>query len=245
MSERITDPHDPVTAADSRPAPTVDRFGIADFLVREPTLVDALNRLTGLAAQRVLGADAVGLTLIARGRYVTRAVTDPLPTQVDPLQYAHGGPCVDALAAPAAVEYTADLGDETRWGQFPSLAVSRTGVRSILSLGVAVGTEKPLASLNFYARRPFAFEAGALEEVRTVGAEAAWALALLREREGRRGAEWALESNRRIGMAIGMLMVRRGLSQEAALALLRARSQAENRKLRDLADDVLASGDER
>ena len=49
----------------------------------------------------------------------------------------------------------------------------------------------------------------------------------------------ALVSNRRIGMAMGILMRDRNVDEDQAFAYLRRVSQDSNRKLRDVADDVI------
>lgn len=54
--------------------------------------------------------------------------------------------------------------------------------------------------------------------------------------------ETALATNRRIGIAIGVVMARHGLTDEQAFELLRAQSQARNTKLRDLAEEVIYTG---
>ncbi|MGH8861485.1 MAG: ANTAR domain-containing protein [Jatrophihabitantaceae bacterium] len=54
--------------------------------------------------------------------------------------------------------------------------------------------------------------------------------------------EIALATNRRIGMAIGVLMTTRQLTDAAAVELLRTASQHRGRKLRDLAEEVLLTG---
>ena len=52
----------------------------------------------------------------------------------------------------------------------------------------------------------------------------------------------ALESNRRIGMAIGILMVTRRLTDEAAFECLRHVSNRRNVKLRLVAEEVIYKG---
>ena len=52
----------------------------------------------------------------------------------------------------------------------------------------------------------------------------------------------ALETNRNIGAAIGILMSQHKINQEQAFNLLRTASQHCNRKLRDLALDVIDTG---
>ncbi len=57
-----------------------------------------------------------------------------------------------------------------------------------------------------------------------------------------RNLELALESNRRIGMAIGVLMARQLLTEDAAFDALRAASQSLTMKLREVAEQVLLTG---
>jgi AmiR/NasT family two-component response regulator len=51
----------------------------------------------------------------------------------------------------------------------------------------------------------------------------------------------ALKSSRTIGAAIGIIMASRRLGEAEAFEVLRAVSQNSNRKLRDLAADLVAS----
>ena len=52
----------------------------------------------------------------------------------------------------------------------------------------------------------------------------------------------AQRSNRRIGMAIGILMARHGLTEEQAFTALRHVSSHRNIRLRDLAEEVVYTG---
>lgn len=56
------------------------------------------------------------------------------------------------------------------------------------------------------------------------------------------GLEVALETNRRIGAAMGVLMALRRVTPNEAFDLLRVASQTSNRKLHEVADDVLHTG---
>jgi hypothetical protein len=56
------------------------------------------------------------------------------------------------------------------------------------------------------------------------------------------GLRAAITSNREIGIAVGILMSQRKITKEQAFDLLRVASQQSNRKLRDLADDVVFTG---
>ena len=55
--------------------------------------------------------------------------------------------------------------------------------------------------------------------------------------------ERALTSSRRIGAAIGVLMYRHKVTIDQAFELLRVASQVTHRKLRDVAEDVLTTGE--
>jgi AmiR/NasT family two-component response regulator len=54
--------------------------------------------------------------------------------------------------------------------------------------------------------------------------------------------ERALSSNRRIGIAVGILMCQRQLTPDQAVALLKTHSQHHNVKVRDLAEKVIGNG---
>ena len=51
-----------------------------------------------------------------------------------------------------------------------------------------------------------------------------------------------MATNRRIGIAIGVVMARYGRTDEQAFELLREQSQVRNKKLRDLAEEVVYTG---
>ncbi len=52
----------------------------------------------------------------------------------------------------------------------------------------------------------------------------------------------ALSTARRIGAAIGIVMANRKLTEKAAFEFIGRLSQERNRKLRDLADDIILTG---
>jgi len=54
--------------------------------------------------------------------------------------------------------------------------------------------------------------------------------------------ERALASNRRIGMAVGILMCRSQLTEDQAIAVLKTHSQHRNVKVRALAETVIYTG---
>ena len=66
--------------------------------------------------------------------------------------------------------------------------------------------------------------------------------ALASERSRTHNLESALDSNREIGMAMGIIMARLGCTREDAFDRLRQASQDGNRKLRDIAAEVVLTG---
>jgi AmiR/NasT family two-component response regulator len=55
--------------------------------------------------------------------------------------------------------------------------------------------------------------------------------------------EQALQTNRRIGQAIGIIMARNLITEDEAFRLLRETSQRSHRKLREVADAVVETGE--
>ncbi|HET6817376.1 MAG TPA: ANTAR domain-containing protein [Mycobacteriales bacterium] len=73
--------------------------------------------------------------------------------------------------------------------------------------------------------------AGALKREREVAAELRQQLATLRE---------AVESNRMIGSAVGLLMAEAGVGPDEAFEMLRDQSARQHRKMREIAQDLIA-----
>ena len=98
------------------------------------------------------------------------------------------------------------------------------------------------AALNLYADRPGAFHPDAVDTA-TIFAALASSLVALNEAEDQAAhLEAALESSRSIGMALGVLMSARKVTQEQAFTLLRMASQQLHRKLRSVAAEVVETG---
>ena len=99
-----------------------------------------------------------------------------------------------------------------------------------------------IAGLNIYAHAPSAFD----EHARAIGLVLATHGGLLMNAilasDRARNLERALVTNREIGVAIGVLMHEHRLTQAQAFDVLRAASQDSNRKLADIALDVVETG---
>ncbi len=215
--------------------------GVARALEAEPTVEATLQRIVEVARLIVPGCHHAGITLLRRGRPETPAATDDVSAAVDAVQYEAGeGPCLSAIVE-ADVFRTGDLAREARWPRFSRPAVECTGVRSVLAYRLFT-EDDTFGALNLYSRERNAFDHDAVAVGSILTAHAALAFARARERAQISGLEQAVASNRAIGMAIGILMAMRRVGQEEAFDLLRTVSQRTNRRLREIADDVVHTG---
>lgn len=194
------------------------------------------------AADAIPTARAAGLTLIPSGeRPRTLAATDPLVEQVDAIQYDTGeGPCLEAIEDNDLTTAN-DLTTDARWPKFCTQAVADTPVRSMFGVRIFLGGNDR-GALNFYAT-----ETGAFSDLdRGVGAifSTLSSLALQHALEQRRSENLltALESSRQIGMAMGILMSSKLLTPDQAFEQLRRASQHLHRRVRDLAEEVMETG---
>lgn len=194
------------------------------------------------AARGTSHVACAALTTIKPGeRPRTVAGTDRLAYAVDQIQYQTGeGPCLDAADGDDMVRAD-DLTVDARWPHFSPRVVAETPVRSMFAVRLRV--EKDLrAALNFYASEP-----GVLtdDDMAAGVIFASFVSLAVRARQHENEAanlNAALKNSRQIGTAIGILMARGALTSEEAFDRLRVSSQRLNRKLREVAAEVVHTG---
>jgi transcriptional regulator with GAF, ATPase, and Fis domain len=215
---------------------------IARQLYEEETPDKVLDRVTRAALETVEGCDHAAISIVRpHDRIHTVAATDDVPPAVDAIQYEVGqGPCVHAIDEHETYRI-ADLAADERWPSFSRRAAEETGVRSMLSFRLFVGGDT-IGALNLYSRKVGAFDGHARAVGTILSAHAALAIRSVNDKQRAEQLDQALLSNREIGMAMGMLMVHGRMTQEEAFAVLRRASQHLNRKLRDVAADVVETG---
>lgn len=206
---------------------------------------DTLAHVARLAVATIEGCDYAGIFLVDGDSVTTPAHTDPIVAEVDILQHRTGeGPCLDAITQGVTI-YAEDLGDDDRWSHFGPEAAKR-GMRSLLA--VPLLSDGTLGALNLYARYPRAF--GAIDRARglLLAALAALAFTAAKTHEGeeRRAANLhtALTSRELIGQAQGILMERERVTADEAFDILRRASQHLNRKLREVAQALVDTGEQ-
>jgi GAF domain-containing protein len=218
---------------------------------------DRLSQLGDVLA-RLRGADPQQLVIIAGAalpsarhaclsaaapdeRLQTLGCTDPLASDLDARQFAAGeGPCLDVIEHRDLVE-VADLEVDLRWPTFARQAVD-LDVRSVLGVCAPV-SGLGRAALTFYADEPDAFDPADRAVATILGAFVGVALESEQLRQRVANLEIALATNRHIGTAIGIVMARELLTPDQAFDRLRSISQRRRRKLRDVADEVVRTGE--
>jgi GAF domain-containing protein len=207
-------------------------------------VADALDQLVHLAVSTIEGCDYAGIFMAPQGEVFTPFCTHPLVAVVDGLQRSTGqGPCLAALAEGEAF-YASDLDEDDRWQNFGPAAVQK-GVRSLFAVPLLVNGAP--GALNLYAAYPDAF--GVIDRARglllAAMAGLAFSAAQSHEDEERRTASLhaALASREVIGQAQGILMERERVSSDQAFDILRRASQHLNVKLRDIAQNLVDTGE--
>ena len=211
---------------------------VAQSLQQEPDVQATLQGIVDAAQDAVPGAEHVSLSSIVRRREVkTRAATDELPLKVDRAQMETGqGPCLDTLYEQRTARIP-EMAVEERWPDFVARATD-CGVSSMLSLQLFVRGDD-LGVLNLFSSRPNAFG----EESEHVGllfaSHAAIAMSEAQEKEQLRSA---IEFRDLIGQAKGILMERYKIDSDRAFQVLTRASQTRNRKLREIAAELVTRG---
>lgn len=172
--------------------------------------------------------------------------TDRVAGELEEWQLAFGqGPCVDAFAdgGPVLVVDLHSAYYSARWPAFTPAALD-SGARAVFALPMQVGAIR-LGVLDLYRTRPGPLSphelADALAFADTVG------MLLLHEAAGTQPDTADLAWQRddptahqaQVHQATGMILVQLGVSAEAAFARLRAYAYAHDRRLGDVARDVV------
>jgi GAF domain-containing protein len=209
----------------------------------ETGLEQVLQRVAELAKLTVPEVSEVSVTLIqGKGAY-TAAFTGDLALALDERQYESGaGPCLEAAAATATISLP-DLDQEDRWPEYLQVA-RKAGVRSVLSVGLPVH-QSVTGALNLFALKPEAFDDDAVMLTQTFAGYAAVALANAHLYNATttlaQHMQAAMEHRAVIEQAKGIIMGERRCTADEAFRILSKASQKSNRKLREVAEALVAS----
>jgi GAF domain-containing protein len=226
-------------------AEALERLG--RLSLRELSMESLLQTVADLAKSAMPGVTEASVTLIVKDRPTTVASTGKLAIDLDETQYERGqGPCLHAARTGELTEI-ADLRTDPRWPQYTSRAAAH-GTLSSLSVPLVIDEyEQVSGALNLYAQEAEAFDAGDRSVAQAFGPYAAVAAGNLYAYQNARdiadNLQTALESRAVIDQAKGVLMERHKLTAEQAFRVLAQASMSTNRKVRDIAEHLVATGE--
>ena len=211
-------------------------------LVTETDPDGSLGAVARRAVEVIAGAEHAAVSRGRPGKFETVGQTSDVPPCVDQIQYdLDSGPCVDAAEQQRTFR-TGKLGVDSRWPEFGRRAYEEHGIESMLSARLFIEGDDLIAALNIYSSLSDAFDEGDQTVAVLLASHATLAVRGARQSKQIANLERALESNRGIGIAIGVLMSQHKITQEQAFDLLRIASQHTHRKLVDIAAEVAETG---
>jgi hypothetical protein len=191
------------------------------------------------------GVDSVAVTMTSRATpRETLYASDGVAADLAELAITLGeGPDVDALlGGPVLVADLAAAECRSRWPMYAPAAV-KVGGRAAFALPLQVGAVG-LGVLDLYRTEPGELNRGQLADALTL---ADMVCAVLLDGAGRDRLDGVVIEPETAGMhhpevhqATGMIIVQLGVTAEVALVRLRAYAYANDRRLRDVAGDVVA-----
>jgi GAF domain-containing protein len=206
---------------------------------------DLSEGLKGRAeAVRKLVPDLVGLSLAAfeDGMAFTLVASAADVAVLDAVQYATGGPCVEAPKAERVLEHDSDEPDDERQWQTFARASAAAAVAATLTLPVLHGG-KVVGTVNLYAASPGAFD-GLHQDIASIFD--AWAPGAITNADlsfqTRKTSELAAAGARaamRINLAVGMLMEAGSVDADTARAQLEDAAQRAGVAVEELAESLV------
>lgn len=224
------------------------RAGIGDLaglVAGSRSLSESLAEVAGFAVRAIPGADGVGVALFRPAPDDTveaSSASAAFVEEIERIQYVilREGPALSAARERRPV-LSDSLGGEQRWPRFGP-RVGRLGVHSVLALPLVVA-DQVVGAISVYANDKDAFGERAVElgelfaRPAAVAVHNAQVLAHAQVLTARLQA--ALLTRPVIDQAVGLIRGRTGRSAEEALSHLRGISQAEHRKLVDVAQSLV------
>ncbi len=249
MAKLTADNHRPLTSEQVSADDADLQAGLANLagLVADSLgLPELLAEVAAFAVGAIPGADGAGVTLLRGDRpdnmVAALAASAPFVAEIDEIQYVtlHEGPCITAALERRTVR-SGSLGGEKMWPHFGP-RVGRLGVHSVLSLPLLLPNQV-VGAINVYAHDKDVFDEHAAELGELFAKPAAVAVhnaqILADALSLTVQLQTALSTRPVIDQAIGLIRGRTGRSVEEAFTHLREISQAEHRKLADVAQQIV------
>ena len=226
-------------------AEALERLG--SMSLRELSMDSLLQAVADLTKTVMPGRPETSVLLLVRDRPTTVVSTGQLATDLDETQYDRGhGPCLHAARTGDLTEI-ADTRTETRWPDYAGRAAERGNLSSLSVPLMIHEDEQVTGALNIYARKPRAFDEDSRAVATRFGPYAAVAAGNLYAYQSARdladNLQAALETRAVIDQAKGVLIERYALTPDQAFQLLVRASMSTNRKVRDIAVDLVRTGE--
>ena len=217
-------------------------LGIGGAVLEHDALAQLLQRVIVLALHTVGHAHSVSITVPESGGFRTTNAIGEAALPIDHAQYDGGaGPCLEALRT--AQQLQVEIGrDGHGWRQFEETA-KELGVTAVLSTPLVRTPGEAIGALNIYRRDAGRFGDDEMRTAEILGEHATIllgnALDLIGATKVNEELRQALASREIIGEAKGIIMERQSCTRDEAFDILRRASQRQNRKLRDLAEELV------
>lgn len=203
----------------------------------------SVDRMCKKCVVELPGLDGASVAIVTSlPARVTRCASEDSSAQVEELQFALGeGPSIDAFAQgrPVLVSDLAVGSAEVRWPAFAPAAVA-AGALAVFAFPLQIGAIR-VGVLSLWRGQPGGMDN---DELATALVLADATTLLLLAEDHADGAEWqtqiSFDHRAVVHQATGMIMVQLGSTIAAAFARLQAHAYAENRQLREVADDVVS-----
>jgi GAF domain-containing protein len=211
----------------------------------EHSMESILQAVVDLAKTILPGDLEASITLLINDKPTTAVFTGQLARDCDESQYEQGyGPCLHAASTGELTEI-ADMQAETRWRDYVQQAAER-GALSSLSVPLPI-SEGVSGALNIYAREPNTSDADSRSAAVRFAPYAGVAVSNMYAYQDARNLadnlQKALDSRPVIDQAKGILMGQYKLTADQAFQVLARISMQTNRKVRDIADQLVMTGE--
>ncbi|WP_407710080.1 GAF and ANTAR domain-containing protein [Arthrobacter nitrophenolicus] len=218
-----------------------------DLLLESAGFAEFLLGLAAISASQIADGTAPVLCTITverDGAPSTVASSTEEGRRLDETQYvADAGPCLTAVRQQTVVLID-DIDADTRWGLYARAALQQ-GVHSMMA--VPIPTDSPArAALNCYAQRAHAFDQRTVRRVQGHAQSLSRILRLalrLHAPEAYTGhLRNALKSRAAVDAAIALIMLQHRGGREDALELLQVAAKSSDRRIQDIARDIVDGG---
>ncbi|GAB4013999.1 GAF and ANTAR domain-containing protein [Nocardioides ultimimeridianus] len=212
---------------------------LAQVLYRSDSYAEVYEQLCRTAVDLVPGCDHACIVTVSAGqRPELQATTDDIAARIDRLEWECGeGPCVDAILSDR-FECDPNITQHPTWPRLAARVLRETPVRGMVGYRILMGGRK-IGALNLFSDTPGALTESGADAGAILAAFASVAITAAGQKAEARTLRDGLASNREIGKAVGLLMATHSLGDEEAFAVLRQASTTLNRRLADIARQIV------